>query len=116
VRSGEAHRKAPERPTPYDIYIQKQFDKWDTTIPNMHVELTSGVKRSREPDYIEGLLNWGKVVPHASRCLVLHRFQTKQYPFTVIPQIQKVILKGAESSAVALQERLDELGRNTGKD
>lgn len=116
ARSGEADRKATERPTPYDLAIQKQFEKWGTTIPNMHVELKSGVKGPREPDYVDGLLNWGKVVPHAKRCLVLNRFQTKQYPFTVIPQIQKVILKGAESSAVALQERLDELGRVSGKE
>jgi hypothetical protein len=116
ARSGEAHRKASEKPTPYDLHIQKQFEKWGTTIPNMHVELKSGVKGAREPDYVAGLLNWGKVVPHASRCLVLNRFQTKQYPFTVIPQIQKVIFKGSESSAAVLQNRLDELGRVSGKE
>jgi hypothetical protein len=116
ARSGEAYRKATEKPTPYDLHIQKQFEKWETTIPNMHVELKSGIKGAKEPDYIDGLLNWGKVVPHASRCLVLNRFQTKQYPFTMIPQIQKIILKGAESSATALQNRLDELGRASGKE
>jgi hypothetical protein len=115
-KSGERDRKSTERPTVYDAFILRQFEKWIATIPNMHVELKSGVKGPGEPDYIDGLINWRKVVPHASRCLVLHRFQTRQYPYTVIPQIQKVILKGAETPVNVLQDRLDELARLSTKE
>jgi hypothetical protein len=112
TRCGEAERKNGAVPNPYDTQIVRQFSNWAPTIPNMHVELKSGVKQpDRKPDYVDGLINWEKLIPHARKCLVMTRFQNMPYNFTVIPQIQKIILKRPEAAAVVLQERLDDLAR-----
>jgi hypothetical protein len=117
TRCGEADQKTNVVSKPYDAHIDKQFRGWASTIPNMHVELKSGDKEAeRMPDYIDGLINWEKLIPHARKCMLLNRFQNMPYNFTVIPQIQKVILRGAEAKAVVLQERLDGLTRTSQKE
>jgi hypothetical protein len=108
-RSGEGYKHS-QGVNPYDEFIRRQFNGWKPTIPNMHAELKSGDKAlGREPSYINGLINWGKLRPQAKRCVILNRFQLLRYKFLVIPQIQKIILKGPEMSETVIEERLDEL-------
>lgn len=110
AKSGE-HKNHEASPF-YDDFIQKQFNQWKVTIPNMHAELKSGAKAAgREPDFINGLINWGKLRPQAKRCVVLNRFQVLKYKFIVIPQIQKIILRGPELTELEIEDRLDELLR-----
>jgi hypothetical protein len=111
TRAGERDRAQ------YDAALQKEHDAGDkAAVPNIHVEITSGVRRVSEPDYIGGLINWSKVLPHARRCATLNYFQERVYKFTVVPQIRKVILKGAELVESAIQDKLDELVRATAKE
>jgi hypothetical protein len=106
VHSGEGDRQF------YDDFISKQFNAWHPTIPNMHAELKSGDKQAgKEPDFINGLINWEKLRPMAKRCVILNRFQTLKYKFIPIPQIQKVIFRGPEMTEGTIEERLDELVR-----
>jgi hypothetical protein len=106
VHSGEGDRFS------YDGFILKQFNAWYPTIPNMHAELKSGDKQAgKEPDFIKGLINWGKLRPMAKRCVILNRFQTLKYKFVVIPQLQNVIFRGPEMTEDAIEEKLDELVR-----
>jgi hypothetical protein len=108
-RSGEGYKHS-QGVNPYDEFIGRQFNGWKPTIPNMHAELKSGDKAlGREPEYLNGLINWGKLRPQAKRCVILNRFQMLRYKFLVIPQIQKIILKGPELTEDFIEERLDEL-------
>lgn len=104
----------------YEDLIKKQFDVWGSVIPHMHAELQRGGRKSvEEPDYINGLINWAKLDPHAERCVYLNRFQNPYYKMDpkspkvliAIPQIQKVIMKGPEMSLAELDEKLEEYHR-----
>jgi hypothetical protein len=109
-KSGERQKR--EASGFYDEFIQKQFNGWKVMIPNMHAELKSGDKAAgREPDFINGLINWGKLRPQAKRCVVLNRFQVLKYKFIVIPQILKIILRGPELTELEIEDRLDDLVR-----
>jgi hypothetical protein len=109
VASGEEFSISGNR-TQYDDIIKKHAEAWTPTIPNMRVELKSGDKGSgKQPDIIDGLVNWAKLQPLAAKCKVLNVFQRKRYSFVAIPQIQKIILKGAEWSPVQIEDRIDEL-------
>jgi hypothetical protein len=106
---GEEDADAHFHPTPYEDRIVRQFSGWAPTIPNMRVELASGeTAADEEADYVSGLINWCKFFPHASRCVVLNRFQAQRYNFLVIPQIRKVILRGAEMSREDIEDKLDD--------
>lgn len=107
-----------ETPTIYEAFVDDQFRHWKPMIPNMHVELQRGTPTGQEPDYINGLINWGKIRPLAERCVVLNRFQTEscRHEFVAITQIQKVILRGAEMSQTMIEEKLDEQARLSSKE
>jgi hypothetical protein len=115
-RSGEKTQGKDDTRALYDAFLQKESDAGDRpVIPNMHVEIKSGRKGDRQPDYVNGLINWGKVLPHARRCALLNHFQETTYKFTVVPQIQDAIRAGAELSAAPLEEKLEELARGAGR-
>jgi hypothetical protein len=76
----------------------------------MHAELKSGDKSAaKEPDFINGLINWEKLRPMAKRCVILHRFQTLKDKFIIRPQIQKIIFSAPELDDDTIEEKLDEL-------
>jgi hypothetical protein len=101
----------------YDAQLVKQIDAGDRpSIPNMHIEITGCVRQTSQPDHIRGLINWKKVFPHARRCAIFNHFQERTYKFTVLPQIQKIILKAADLVEQTLQERLEELARTFRKE
>jgi hypothetical protein len=104
--------KSPGGRTEYDATIAKQAADWRPTIPNMHVELKAGDKESRkQPDVIGGMVNWEKLQPLATKCKVLSVFQKKKYPFVPIPQLQRMLLRGAELTAEQIEETIDEAVR-----
>lgn len=108
MRAGEKDKELPH-PTPYEKFVDSQFDHWSVMIPNMHVELERGEPTGHQPDFIDGLINWAKIRPHADRCVTLNRFQTQcRYNFVVIPQIRKVILRGPEMTHAQIEEKLAE--------
>jgi hypothetical protein len=113
----ELWTKAGERGrTEYDAFLAREFAAGDrAAIPNMQVEILHAAKRSAEPDYIDGLINWGKVLPHAQRCALINGFQGRGYTFTVVPQIQKLILKAGDLSESLIQDKLEELARASAK-
>ena len=93
----------------YEKFIEDQYKKWTPTIPNMNVELLRGDDQShKQPDYIEGLINWGKVRKLGERCVVFHRFQNQRYKLISIPQIRKIITRSPELTYTVLEEKLDE--------
>jgi hypothetical protein len=101
----------------YDEMITKQATNWNATIPNMQAELKSGDKASgKQPDVVEGLVNWAKFQPLAAKCKILNILQRKRYSYLEVPQIQKIMLKGTEFSAVQIEEKLDEQVRLLPKD
>jgi hypothetical protein len=111
-RSGEQDERQTGHPTQYEEFITKQFSEWRPAIPNMHAELMlSGKGTSEEPDTMNNLINWGKIQPQAARCVVLNRFQILCHKFIVIPQIQRVIQKGSQMSAAAVEEKIEALLR-----
>ena len=112
TQAGEA-----DNPAEYEAYVHDKFRTWKPMIPNMHVELERGTPTGQEPDYINGLINWGKIRPHANRCVILNRFQSGcRYDFVVVSQIQKVILRGPEMTYTMIEEKLDEQARLASKE
>ena len=106
-----------DNPAEYEAYVHDKFRTWKPMIPNMHVELERGIPTGQEPDYINGLINWGKIRPHANRCVILNRFQSGcRYDFVVVSQIQKVILRGPEMTYAMIEEKLDEQARLASKE
>jgi hypothetical protein len=106
---GEEDAEVHFHPTPYKDRIVRQFSGWAPTIPNLRVELASEeTATDEEADYVDGLINWCEFLLHASRCVVLNRFQAQKYNFLVIPQIGKVILRGAEMSREDIEDKLDD--------
>jgi hypothetical protein len=111
TKAGERDREE------YDQFLQKELGSGDRlAIPNMRVEIAGVVRREGQPDYVNGLINWGKVLPYAQRCVLLNAFQGRDCRFTPVPQIERVILRGAELSDTVLQDRLEELGRASAKE
>jgi hypothetical protein len=112
-KCGEADRDKKQ----YKDFIKAQFETSRPTIPNLHAEVKAGDKRSgQEPDYINGLINWEKLRPHAMRCVILRRFQLVDYKFCAVSQIQNVILKGPVMSEAEIVDRLEELTRISAKE
>ena len=120
TRAGEKDKELPDSErahTAYEEFVTSQFKRWAAMIPNMHVELERGEPTGQQPDFIDGLINWAKICPHADRCVVLNRFQTQcRYNFYVIPQIKKVILRGPELTPQQIEEKLDEQARLASKE
>ena len=95
--------------TTYVQFITDQYSSEKPTIPNMNVELLRGDSQAdKEPNYINGLINWGKLKKLGKRCVVFNRFQTQRYKLIPIPQIRKIITASPELSYKACEEQLDE--------
>jgi hypothetical protein len=116
LSSGEDSKHTGDRAR-YDDMITKQAEMGHPTIPNMHAEIKSGDKLlSKQPDTVDGLVNWGKFRKLASKCKLLIQFQNQGYSFVPIPQIQKLILKGPDMTPAQIEEKLDEQVRLLPKD
>ncbi|OHT07536.1 RasGEF domain containing protein [Tritrichomonas foetus] len=91
---GDFDKKETIHPTLYEKVILERISNKLPTIPNLYAEIKSTQKALlKQPDYIDGLMNWEKTKTLAKRCSIIFRFQNCVYNFIPIPQIQKVITK-----------------------
>jgi hypothetical protein len=95
----------------YHNMINQRASSWIATIPNMHVTLKPIVRgtRSKESDFVGGLINWHRLKPIAQKAGQLSAFQMKAYGFVAIPQIQRVLKRGGEWSEAQIEQSLGEL-------
>jgi hypothetical protein len=98
------------QPTQYEEFIRQRFDSWAPAIPNMLAELKARGKETSDAqsDEVGGLVNWKKVYPIASRCLLFKRFQMQPYRLFPIPQIQDVILRKTTLSDDEIEDKIEE--------
>ena len=119
----QTHREALKRiaarsgqdPSNLDVYrkiVGENFNGWESTVPNLHVELQAE-DSDRSPLLTEeGLINWEKPWNISKKAAVLYRFQNKLYSFWEIPQIQNVISRGPSMSDKQIEEALGEFCRS----
>ncbi|OHS93158.1 RasGEF domain containing protein [Tritrichomonas foetus] len=76
----------------YENLMIKRAKKQSPAIPNIYTELKKADPNIlKQPDFINGLLNWEKIRSLGRMCSVWYRLQNTKYNYWPIPQIQKVI-------------------------
>lgn len=106
-KDGEDMAKEDGSQTDYEKTIQDQYNSWASCIPNMTAELKSiKVSVTKQPDFIDGLINWEKKRVIAERAHILYRFQNQSTFQAPISQIQKVISSIPDTPFEVLMNRV----------
>jgi len=94
----------------YNSSVISRFSSWKPTIPNLKTEMIS-LSPVRSPSFINGLINWEKRRGITEKTAILYRFQNKAYSFWPIPQIQKMVKRGALLTKAQIFTKIDQFGR-----
>jgi hypothetical protein len=95
----------------YKDAIRRQYDSWNSTIPNVKVELRDSMA-DRSPSFINNMINWEKRWKNSAETSMLYRFQNKPYNFWPVPQIQTVINRGPSLTEEQIHARLNDFVRS----